>query len=390
MRQKTLCAVFVIIMAASLFSQVPSSKHIYVVALENTSYEKIVGSSNMPYLNSLFAKGALATQFYANRHTSITDYFLLTSGQVPSTNDYTTGIYDVDNMVRHLMRLGLTYEVTAQSLPYEGYAGSSSGAYVKRHTALPYYTDMGNSTTEMQKLNMISDLSADVQSSTNANFTMVTPDLSHDLHNCPSGLAACEQMADSFLKQYIAPLLATAPFQAGGDGVLVIWTDEGTLSSDNRCSATSSSGCGGRVAVAMIGPKVRAGYKSTTTYHHENLLRTMLEAFGDTSYPGLATSAKPMSDFFGASSGTGGGAVAISSPAAGATSSDPVNVVASIAGVSGVTAMKVYVDGVSKYQTSLASINTSLTLAAGTHSMTVKAWTSSGTVYSKSETFSVQ
>jgi len=52
---------------------------------------------------------------------------------------------------------------------------------------------------------------------------------------------------------------------------------------DNRCSATVSTGCGGHILVAMIGPQVKAGFKSTATYHHPSVLRTMLEALGTTA-----------------------------------------------------------------------------------------------------------
>ena len=149
MKRVTALASLLLCALASL-AQVQKSKHVYVVALENRSYERIVGNSNMPYLNSLFQKGALATQFYANRHNSITNYFLVSSGVVPTTNEATTSTYDVNNLVRRLMSLGLTYKVYAQSLPYTGYAGVKSGPYLKRHTALPYYTDMGNSNNEMQ------------------------------------------------------------------------------------------------------------------------------------------------------------------------------------------------------------------------------------------------
>lgn len=51
--------------ARSAAAQLPQSKHVYIVAEENRSYEEIIGSRDMPYLNSLLAKGALATQFYA-------------------------------------------------------------------------------------------------------------------------------------------------------------------------------------------------------------------------------------------------------------------------------------------------------------------------------------
>jgi hypothetical protein len=96
-------------------------------------------------------RGALSTQFYADQHSSLPDYFWVTSGQMITMNNETLLTYNVDNIVRHLMQLGLTYKSYAQSLPHPGYAGLYSGAYMKRNAPLPYYTDMGNSTTKMLK-----------------------------------------------------------------------------------------------------------------------------------------------------------------------------------------------------------------------------------------------
>jgi hypothetical protein len=63
--------------------------------------------------------------------------------------------------------------------------------------------------------------------------------------------------------------------------------------------------------------------------------------------------------------------------------SSPVHVVASAAAPSGrtITSMRVYVDNVSKYAVSAATIDTYLKLAAGSHYVVVQAWDSAGTVY---------
>lgn len=373
-------------------AQVPRSKHVYVLALENTSYEHLVGSSNMPYMNSLIKKGALATQFYANKHNSIVDYFLLTSGQIPTTNNSTTSTYDVDNMVRHTMLLGKSYKVYAQALPYAGYAGVVSGAYLKRHTALPYYTDMGNSSTQMQKLESVSHLTSDIQNGTLPNFGFIVPDMYHDLHSCPNGEAACQKLADAFMQSYLAPLLASPAFQPGGDGLLIIWSDEADLSIDSRCSSTVSSGCGGRVVVAMIGPKVRAGYKSTINYHHQHLLKTMLMALGTTSnFPGLSSTAAPMSDFF-VSSATPlvpMAGIVLQSPTPGSTVGSPVHVVASST-QSNITGTRIYVDGTSRYSTTSTKVDTYLSMSAGTHYIVAKNWNSSGATTQASATVTVK
>ncbi len=123
-------------------------------------------------------------------------------------------------------------------------------------------------------------MAIDIANGTLPNFAFITPDGNHDLHNCPATIATCKRTADAWLKYNIGPLLASKPFQPGGDGVLIIWSDEADLSTDNRCSSTVSTGCGGRIVVAMIGPQVKAGYKSVANYHHQSVLRTILELFG--------------------------------------------------------------------------------------------------------------
>jgi len=86
-------------------------------------------------------------------------------------------------------------------------------------------------------------------------------------------------------------------FQSGGDGLLFIVWDEGKHT-DDRCSASSSNGCGGRIANLVIGPKVKRGFKSQVLYHHQSLMRTVCDAFGFSKCPGAAGSAPSMSDVF--------------------------------------------------------------------------------------------
>jgi acid phosphatase len=370
--------------------QVPSSKHVYVVAEENHSYQHLIGSPNMPYLNSLINQNGLATQFYANQHSSLPDYFWVTAGQAITQDNETTLTFDVDNIVRRAMQLGLSYKAYAQSLPSVGYAGvygnsTSSDYYLKRHVPLPYFSDMGNSPTEMLKLVPVDQLLTDIQSGNLPNFAFITPDSHNDMHDCPSADFTedqCEQVADQFLQTYIKPLLARPEFQPGGDGLLFIWADEADLDTDNACSATVSNGCGGHILVAVLGPKVKKGFQSTTTYHHESMLRTMLEAMGVTgSFPGAANNAPDMAEFF--SGAAPQQQLTISSPTNGATVSGQMHVVASAQSPAGVMALQIYVDHALTYTVNSASMDTMQTLSPGTHLVTIKAWNSNGNPFSQ-------
>lgn len=385
-----LLALFV---SVSAFAQVPRSNHVYIVAEENHSYEHIVGSIYMPYLNSLLAKGGTATQFYANEHGSLENYLIVTSGQYLTHNNETLATFNVDNIERHLLTNGKTFKSYAQTLPFAGYTGLYSGAYMKRHAPLPYYTDMASSSLIMNH-DSTTQMATDIANGTLPNFAFITPDGDHDMHNCPNGLNACLQTADNWLKANIAPLLATAPFQPGGDGILIIWSDEADLSTDNRCSATVLTGCGGHILVAMIGPQVKAGYKSTTTYHQQSVLRTMLEALGTTAnFPAAANTAPDMREFFTSNTSittTASDSVTISAPTASTVTGPGVPAAASATAANPITFMRLYVDNISVYSISASKFSTTVNMTKGTHNMVFQAWDSKGTVYKTAKTITVQ
>jgi len=237
----------------------------------------------------------------------------------------------------------------------------------------------------MLKLVGVDQLLADISSGNLPNFAFITPDSHNDMHGCPTATYTedqCEQVADQFLQQYIQPLLARPEFQPGGDGLLIIWADEADLDTDNACGATVSNGCGGHILVALVGPQVKQGFQSTTTYHHESVLRTMLEALGVTgSFPGAANTAPDMAEFFvqpGAQQ-----QLTVSSPTNGATVTGQIHVVASAQSPARVVAMQIYVDGTLTYGINAARIDTMQTLLPGAHRVTIKAWDGNGNPFSQ-------
>jgi acid phosphatase len=260
---------------------VPASSHVFVVVEENHSYSSVIGNSSMPYLNSLASKYGLATQYYANTHPSIGNYFMLTAGQIITNNDSLCSTLTQDNVVRHLLTAGKTWKAYAQSLPYAGYTGCSYYPYVKKHNPLAYFSDVANS-SEKYNLVPFSKFPSDLANHTLPEYSFIVPDLLHDAHD--GSLSA----ADSWLKSNIGPLIASPTFQK--DGILMIVFDE-SFDTDTQHG-------GGHVVAVVIGPHVLSGHKSTTLYQHQNTLKTLMKALGLSSFPGAAGSAASMGDFF--------------------------------------------------------------------------------------------
>jgi len=262
-------------------SAVPASSHVFVVVEENHSYSSVIGSASMPYLNSLANKYGLSTRYYANTHPSIGNYFMMTAGQTITNNDSLCSTLTQDNIVRHLLTAGKTWKAYAESLPSAGYTGCGIYPYAKKHNPLAYFSDVANS-SEKYNLVPFTKFATDRANNTLPNFSFIVPNLLHDAHD--GSLSS----ADSWLKTNIAPLIASATFQK--DGILIIVFDE-SVSSDTQHG-------GGHVAAIVIGPKVKAGYKSTTLYQHQNMLKTAMKALGLSSFPGSAGGAKDMGEFF--------------------------------------------------------------------------------------------
>jgi len=272
---------------------VPQSNHVWIITEENHSYEKVIGNSQMPYYNSLGSKYALATKYYSNRHSSLPALMRLVAGQDVTTNNNTTSCFDVDNVIRELLLKGMTWKSYQEDLPYAGYTGLSWANYVRRHNPLIDFVDV---CAPSQKLNSVpySQLATDMANNATPNYIYITPNLQHDGHD------GTRAQADDWLSKQVPKILARPEFQSSGDGLLFIAWDEGDIAPthDNRCSAKTLTGCGGRVATLVIGPKVKHNFKSQILYHHQNLLRTVCDALGLSSCPGAGAHASPMADFF--------------------------------------------------------------------------------------------
>src|SRR5206468_3683429 len=58
----------------------PAFKHIFVIVLENESYDSVIGNAQAGYLNTLAQKYGRATYSYAISHPSLPNYLTLIGG----------------------------------------------------------------------------------------------------------------------------------------------------------------------------------------------------------------------------------------------------------------------------------------------------------------------
>jgi hypothetical protein len=263
-------------------SSQPSFGHVFLLVEENHSFSQAIGNSAMPYFNGLANQFGLATQYFADTHPSIGNYFMLTTGQLETNNDSFTGVISDDNLVRELVRAGRSWKFYAESLPSAGYLGGDVYPYVKRHNPFAYLSDVVSDSTQAARIVPFSQFASDLSSNALPQFSFIVPDLLDDAHD--GTLAAM----DLWLQQNMQPLIASAGFQS--DGLLIITFDE----SDGSDNAHG----GGQVATLIISPKAKQNFRSQTFYQHESTLRLILSGLGITTLPGNSASAPSMSEFF--------------------------------------------------------------------------------------------
>jgi len=272
---------------------------VILVVEENHGFSTVIGNPAMPYLNGLAQQYGLATQYFANTHPSINNYFEMTAGNAtiapppPPDPDTFDGPVSTDSIVRHLISSSKTWKAYAESLPSVGYTGGDFGAYLHHHNPLSYFTDAINDPAQRNNLVGFDQFSADLNAGKLPAFSFVAPNKNNDAHNCPEEIPECLDndklvAADNWLKTNIDPVLASPQFKQ--NGLLLIVFDE--------AEDTDLSHGGGQVALVVVGPKVKTSFRSTTLYQHQDLLKMIATYLGIDANIGDAATASAMTEFF--------------------------------------------------------------------------------------------
>jgi phosphatidylinositol-3-phosphatase len=269
-----------------------SADHVVLVVLENHSFNTVIGSASMPYFNSLASQRALATNYFADAHPSISNYFMLTTGHTETNDNNFAGTITDDNVARAFSAAGKSWRAYMEALPHDGYTGGDVFPYLKHHDPFVYFSDVLDSTAMTSNVVSLSQFTADVSANTLPSFALVVPDAENDAHSCLGNAASCPDAdklvrADNWLRNNIDPLLHS---QAFSNTVLIVTWDEG--------DDTDMANGGGQVATVIAGGNVKTGFRSVTFYQHESTLRLIMELLQVNDFPGASMSAPEMNEFF--------------------------------------------------------------------------------------------
>lgn len=337
-------------------AQPSAVKHVFVIMLENVSYDSAYGTKPIyPYLaNTLRPSGVLLNQFYGVAHWSLGNYLAILGGTAPTKDiqrdctrytDMTDAKPAADGQVTSKQGCvfpksvpTLAGQLTAKNLTWKGYmqdmgndptreqatCGRPSVGpdnadltqnsvpgdnYAARHNPFIYFSSVRDTPACAANVGSLNQLTTDLRSAaTTPNFAFISPSLCDDGHD----ECAAPRTPDAWLSTWI-PRITSSP--AYKNSVIVILADE--AKNDSRACCMEPSGPnvpypggptpalrqaegggtgGGRIGALVLSPYVKPGSTSTVPYNDYSLLRSIEDMF---SLSHLGYAAQPNLQAFG-------------------------------------------------------------------------------------------
>ena len=258
--------------AASSGAPLPRPDHVVIVIEENKSFSTILGNASAPYINSLAAKGAVLTNFYALIHPSQPNYLALFSGSFQGvTSDAVPppgSPYGAPNLATGLFGAGLTFAGYSEDLAFAGFAGGSSGNYHRRHNPWVNFSNVPASSNLP-----FGDFPAPDRFDALPTVSIVVPNLMNDMHF--GSIAA----GDAWVRDHLG---AYVQWAESHNSLLILTWDESDSHHSNH------------IPTLLVGPMVKVG-TSAQPANHLHLLRMLEEMYG-LPFAGESANVAPIAD----------------------------------------------------------------------------------------------
>jgi len=242
----------------------PRIRHVIVIVLENHPYPRIIGRA--PFITALAHRCGLAADYHHNAKVSLPNYLAMTSGSThglrrdcPPKQCPIRGPSIFTQLARHDKK----WRVYQESMPGRC-ARASSGLYAARHDPAVYFRRIGNRQCRRHVLPLGLRGSGALNRALNTKGTpaymFVTPNLCHDMHDCPVAVG------DVWVSAWVRMIVKSRAYRAGHTALFLTF-DEG-------------SNTVGHIATVVVSPYTHAGKVSHRRYTHFSLMRTTARVLG--------------------------------------------------------------------------------------------------------------
>jgi phospholipase C len=278
--------------AAQPRNDVKNYQHVFVIMMENTGYDTLVGNPNAPWINSAIAKYGVATSYFGVSHPSQPNYIAATSGSTNGVADDNDTTINVPNIVDQLESHGKTWTAYMQSYalcngdPLAHACGDQ--LYERKHNPFISYADVQSNPSRVARIVDFSQFATDLANNTVSDYSWISPDQCNDMHgrstpgDCNfSNIAGLIQTGDTFLANTVAAIQSSRAWN--GNSVIFITWDESDFTGSGPSGFGDTSGCcnaivpfgGGHVLTLVISHSDHTARSSDVSYNHYSMLRTI-------------------------------------------------------------------------------------------------------------------
>jgi phospholipase C len=300
-------------------SNLKNFQHVWVVMMENTSEESLIGNlTSAPFVNQLASQYGFASQYFGVTHPSQPNYIAITSGSTNGIADDNDHTIDVPNIVDQLEAHGMTWRDYQQSLSLcngdKLAHACGNQLYERKHNPFVSYLDVQSNPARMANVVDLSQLHADLWSGHAPDYSFIAPDQCHDMHGRASTPSdPCDfsneqsiiQLGDAFLRWLVGEI-TSSPAWTGNSAIFVVW-DESDFTGTGPAGFGDTRGCcdavpgGGHVVGIVISHSDHQPRTSDVPYNHYSVLATIEDGWklGCLAFTCDTANVTPMSDLVG-------------------------------------------------------------------------------------------
>ncbi|MFL5657357.1 MAG: alkaline phosphatase family protein [Ktedonobacteraceae bacterium] len=299
--------------SAASRSSLKNYQHVFIIMMENTGYDSLIGNANAPWINSAAATYGLATKYYGVAHPSQPNYIAATSGSTNGVTSDSDVTLNVPNIVDQLEAHGKTWKAYMQSLSLcnGNLLASSCGnqLYERKHDPFVSYQDVQSNPARMANIVDFSQLATDLANNTVPNYSWISPDQCHDMHGRGGGGSSdpCDfsneqkliATGDAFLKNTVTQIMSSRAWT--GNSVIFITWDESDFPFGDTSGCCDAVPGGGHVVTLTISHSDHSARTSSVAYNHYSMLATIEDGWklGCLAFTCDTANVTPMSDLVG-------------------------------------------------------------------------------------------
>jgi phospholipase C len=291
-----------------------TSQHIFIIMMENTGYDHLIGDEHAPWINAAAQTYGLATNYFGVAHPSQPNYVAITAGTTAGVASDANMTIDVPNIVDQLETHGKTWKAYMQSLFADGNTNKLADSagnqlYERKHNPFVSYKDIQDSPRRMENIVDLNQLHTDLANNAVPNYVWISPDQCHDMHGRFSldPTDVCSYLheddviaaGDAILRDTVTRIMTSRAWNS--NSVIFITWDESDLPFLDMSGCCDAAPGGGHVVTLVISHANHPAHTSSASYNHYSLLATIEDNWnlGCLANTCDTINVRPMSDLTG-------------------------------------------------------------------------------------------